>query len=289
MQTFRLGLKSLLLHKLRSGLAVLGILIGVTAVIWLVAIGEGVSYQAQERIKELGATNIIVRSIKPAQNSSSMSGGFIMAYGLLRDDYKRISETIPTIRRSIPLREISKEARYLDKTAETRLVGCTPEYLEINHLVVARGRFLEDRDIEASDNVCVIADETATQLFPYRDPIGQAIQIDNDFYTIIGQTATRQASGNIGGSFSGQNFNRDVYIPLSTLRVRIGDQVITSRQGSREGELVELSQVTLTVGTMEQVDDTADIIRILLQKYHKIEDYSIVVPKELLREAANLR
>ena len=64
-QTLRLGLKSLLLHKLRSGLAILGILIGVTAVIWLVAMGEGVSYQAQQQIKDLGANNIIVRSTKP--------------------------------------------------------------------------------------------------------------------------------------------------------------------------------------------------------------------------------
>ena len=60
-----MGFKSLMLHKLRSGLAMLGILIGVTAVIWLVALGEGVSYQAQQQIKELGATNIIVRSVKP--------------------------------------------------------------------------------------------------------------------------------------------------------------------------------------------------------------------------------
>ena len=67
LQQLRLGFRSLLLHKLRSALAVLGILIGVTAVIWLVALGEGVSYQAQQQIKNLGATSIIVRSIKPTE------------------------------------------------------------------------------------------------------------------------------------------------------------------------------------------------------------------------------
>ena len=71
LRTLRLGFFSLLLHKLRSGLAVLGILIGITAVIWLVALGEGVSYQAQQQIKDLGADNIIVRSVKPAQQSSN--------------------------------------------------------------------------------------------------------------------------------------------------------------------------------------------------------------------------
>ena len=90
-QTIRIGISSLLLHKLRSGLAVLGILIGITAVIWLVAMGEGVSYQAQQQIKDLGANNIIVRSVKPAQVSSSGSGrSLFLEYGLLRDDYRRI-------------------------------------------------------------------------------------------------------------------------------------------------------------------------------------------------------
>ena len=93
--TFRLGVYSLLLHKLRSGLAVLGILIGITAVIWLVAMGEGVSYQAQQQIKDLGANNIIVRSVKPSQTSSKLGTSLFFPYGVLRDDYKRIITNIP--------------------------------------------------------------------------------------------------------------------------------------------------------------------------------------------------
>ena len=84
-----------MLHKLRSGLAILGILIGVTAVIWLVAMGEGVSYQAQQQIKDLGANNIIVRSTKPPADATR-GGGFVIAYGLLRDDYDRIVANVPT-------------------------------------------------------------------------------------------------------------------------------------------------------------------------------------------------
>src|ERR1044071_6607811 len=112
LQTVRLGMFSLLLHKLRSGLAVLGILIGVTAVIWLVAMGEGVSYQAQQQIKELGANNIIVRSIKPPSDSTR-GGGFVMAYGLLRDDYERMVTNIPTLLQAVPMREIRKEVRFM--------------------------------------------------------------------------------------------------------------------------------------------------------------------------------
>src|SRR5688572_22408371 len=145
------------MHKLRSSLAILGILIGVTAVIWLVAMGEGVSYQAQQQIKELGANNIIVRNVKPPQDSSSNQRGFfsVTEYGLLRDDYKRIVNTIPTIKQAVPLREISKEARFLGRTTPVRIVACTPDYRELNNLRVEQGRFLTDSD--KANNVAVIA------------------------------------------------------------------------------------------------------------------------------------
>src|SRR5574341_1982362 len=96
-----LGLKSVMLHKLRSGLAMLGILIGVMAVIWLVALGEGVSYQAQEQIKELGATNIIVKSVKPTQGISGGRGSSsVVEYGLTQIDYERIVSGVPKIGRA---------------------------------------------------------------------------------------------------------------------------------------------------------------------------------------------
>src|SRR5205085_7228125 len=92
-------------------------------------------------------------------------------------------------------------------------------------------------------------------------------------------------SGGIGGSMSGQDYNLDVYIPLATLRARIGDQILNARSGSREGEVVELSQITVTVGDINQVDPTADMIRAMLERHHKNVDYAVIVPKELLREA----
>ncbi len=291
LRTLRLGFKSLLLHKLRSGLATLGILIGVTAVIWLVALGEGVSYQAQQQIKELGATNIIVRSVKPpAQSSRADRTSFIVEYGLTRDDFDRIVSIVPHVKRAVPLREIRKEVRYQSRLTDARFIGATPDYFDMNHLAMNRGRFLTDRDVDRVDNVCVIADGIAKQLFPYEDPIGRSLQIEDTFYVIVGQTANRTPSASIGGSLEGRDYNFDVYIPLSTLRARIGDLVITARSGSREGEIVQLSQITVTVGDVSQVEEAAQIITTLLEKFHnKSLDYSITVPKELLRQAEMLR
>ena len=106
-QIIRLGLKSLFLQKMRSALAALGIFIGTTTVIWLVAMGEGVSYQAQQQILELGATNIIVRSVEP--NASGGDKNRVKSYGLLRADFRRILSNVPTITRAVPIRELRRE------------------------------------------------------------------------------------------------------------------------------------------------------------------------------------
>jgi putative ABC transport system permease protein len=289
LKKLRLGFNSLFLHKLRSGLAVLGILIGVTAVIWLVAMGEGVSYQAQQQIKDLGATNIIVRSVKPPQESSRTGGGFFIEYGLLRADYDRIISNVPTIRQAVAMREIRREIRNGDRVVDAKLVGCTPEYMDLNHLNMSRGRYLSDGDLDRAENYAVLADKAAQILFPYENPVGRTVQVGSDFYKVIGQTAQRTASAAIGGSLEAREYDLDVYIPLSTLRWRIGDMVLTARSGSREGEIVQLSQITLMVDELDEVDEAADIIRTLLEKYHKNADFAVVVPKELLRQAEMMR
>ncbi|MCA9071726.1 MAG: ABC transporter permease, partial [Planctomycetaceae bacterium] len=285
-RAMKFGFKSLLAHKLRSSLAMLGILIGVTAVIWLVALGEGVSYQAQQQIKELGATNIILKSVKPTAGGRGM-----IVYGLTRDDFRKIIQ-LPTVKNAVPMREIRRTAFYGQwEKFDVQLVGCTPEYFQINRLEMDRGRFLTDRDIEQTDNVAVLASEVAEHFFPFENPIGKMILIDQDFYRIVGVTKNRQATASIGGSFEGRNFNTDVYTPLSTLRARVGDQVNVSTSGF-EGEEVELNQITVTATDIEHVEQTADLIEILLNrdKSHQLnQDYSVTVPKELLRQAEMVR
>src|SRR5262245_3957596 len=95
LRAWLLGLKSLMLHPMRSLLTILGIFIGVASVIWLLAIGEGISQQAQKQIEGLGAQNIMVRSRKPLTVPESSANSFILAYGLLREDFTHIVDTIP--------------------------------------------------------------------------------------------------------------------------------------------------------------------------------------------------
>ena len=286
-QTIVLGVKSLLVQKMRAGLAALGIFIGTSTVIWLVAMGEGVSYRAQQQILELGAKNVIVRTKEPNAGSDQEANTRVKTYGLLRADYRRIIENIPSISRAIPMRELRFELRLDDRTADAKLVGCVEDYLELNQLAISRGRWLSPRD--RGEKVVVLAHDTARRLFPYENPIGRTIWVGSDFYKVIGQTKPRTASAAIGGSLDSRDYNLDAYIPLETLRRRVGDLVMKRVGGGTGfdfvGEKVELSQITVEVSDIELVDETAQIIENLLKKYHDKEDYAVVVPRELLRQA----
>lgn len=288
LQIVQLGLKSLMLQKMRAGLAALGIFIGTTTVIWLVAMGEGVSYQAQQQIKELGATNIIVRTKKPnSAGDERDANSRIKIFGLLRDDYRRIVENIPSIRRAVPMRELRFELRLGNRRADAVLVGCIEDYLQLNRLEICRGRWLTPRD--RGKKVIVLADGTAKHLFPYENPIGKTIWVGSEFYVVVGQTRPRMASAAIGGSLDARDYNMDAYIPLKTLRHRVGDLVMKRVGGEFQGEHVELSQITVGVDDIEDVDETAAIINNLLERYHDQDDYAVVVPKELLQQAERTR
>jgi len=292
LRTWRLGVKSLLLHPMRTGLTVLGIFIGVASVIWLLAIGEGISQEAQRQIEGLGADNIMVRSIKPLNPPEGSASNFIMAYGLLREDYDTLVDTIPTIKSALPIREIRREVRYGDRSVDGRVVGCTPEYAEVTRLFIDRGHFITDAEVKLAQNHCVLAAKIVDRLFPYEDPLGRRIYLleHNDYYTVVGVCRDRAPTAAIGGSLDAQDFSNDIYIPISTMRKRIGDTVVMRSGGSREGETLELNQITLRIDGIENVQKTAALVEETLQKNHgKLLDTKVIVPLELLEQAKRTR
>ena len=295
LRTLILGIKSLLLHPLRSLLTVLGIFIGVASVIWLLAIGEGISRKAQEQIESLGADNIIVRTIKPpnevlSQGNQGGRGMQVPEYGLTREDFARLSETIPTVVQAIPVREVRETFQNASRKVDGRLVGCTSDYIEITKQQLFEGRFLDEMDDSKLRDFCVLASKTAEILFPYEDPIGRLVRIGENYnFTVIGVMQSRAPSAAAGGSLDSQDFSYDIYIPINTFRARIGDTVVRRLSGSFEGQTVQLNQITLKIDSVENVTETAEIIKLDLAAHHKYEDYGITVPLELLEQAKTTR
>lgn len=282
------GVKSLVLHPLRSLLTVLGIFIGVASVIWLLAIGEGISRSVQKQIESLGAENIIVRTVKPPSEENTGQRG-ASPYGLTRDDWARLKETIPGVKSAVPLREVRREFRYESQLLDGRLVGCTTEYAEMLRLSISRGRFFSTTDEADRSNVCVLASEAADRLFPYQDPIGRNVRADMQYYRVIGVLKPRGPTASIGGSLDSQDFSRDVYVPLATLWARVGDVIMTRRAGSFEREIVQLNQVTVRVSDVKHVLETAEIVKQTLAQHHRKQDFAVTVPLELLEQARTTR
>jgi putative ABC transport system permease protein len=280
-----LSFKSVSVHRLRSTLSILGIFLGVASVILMLAVGEGARHEALQQIQDLGATNIIVRSVKPAKDDQQTQQQGLLSYGLTAQDVDRIGETIPTVKSVTPMREFRQDLRYHDRKLEGRVVSVMPNFLEMNGLRLSRGRFITDLDNERFANVAVLGAETAQILFPFEDPIGRSVHIgDAHYYQVVGVTEARAPSTGVG-SLGPQEYNRDVYIPYMTDRVRFGKLVIYHRAGTWQAEKLEISQITVAVDRTEHVRETAAIITGVLDQYHTQKDTSVTVPLDLLEKA----
>lgn len=285
-RTVALGVRSLLLHKLRSFLTMLGILFGVASVVAMLAIGEGASEEAQAKFLELGSTNVIARSIKPSADSESSAGmasrsarGVI--YGLTFRDLEVISGTISGVERVVGVRSVLKPTNYGARSLEARVSGTTNEFLDVARVQIDRGRFLSAADDLRRANVVVIGEEVRRQLFPFEDPMGKSIAIGGESFAIIGTMGAR--GGSSEKNFEGSDEDKVCYIPLGTMETRFGFIDVQRSAGSRSTEQVELHEVRVRAINLEAVPDVAQAVRDVLKRTHEKDDVQVIVPLELLR------
>jgi putative ABC transport system permease protein len=287
--TVRLGVKSLLLHKLRSVLTMLGIIFGVCSVIAMLAIGEGASYEAQQAIKKLGSQNIILRSLKPPEDAkpSGIGRGQALDYGLTYQDGARIQATIPGVVHVLPVRIIRENVRFAQNEVPCQIIGTLPSYLRIVGLDVARGRFITQTDELNRDNICVLTASLAQRLFPYQDPLTESIKIGSFYYRVVGLVREKNMpeQRTQAGKMEGEPLDSNVYIALSTARSRFGDVIIRRTAGSIEMEKVELHQLTIQMEDVAAVEMADPEIKHLLGRFHRKIDYESIVPLQLLRQA----
>ncbi|MCD6051720.1 MAG: macB 1 [Verrucomicrobia bacterium] len=288
MRLFRLGLRSIWMHRLRSVLTMLGIVFGVCSVIAMLAIGEGASFEAQEQIKNLGSQNIILRSVKPPEEQRVMDKGsqsFVMQYGLTEKDIKRITLTIPGIESAIPARMLRDYVWNISRRVDTEIVATVTEYAVMRNLRVAKGRFFSDLDSQQKASVCVLGAEMAGALFPLDSPLGRDVRVGGIYYRVIGILEPQgKGVAEITGS-AAETYLHRMFIPLETARLRYGEIVSKQRQGSYEAEKVQFHEVTVKVANGQEVVATSEAINEVMSRNHEKKDYQLVVPLELLQRA----
>ena len=285
LRNIRLGIKTLMLHSLRSVLTMLGVVFGVASVVAMLAVGEGASKEALERIRKLGSTNIIVTSVKPMEDEASGStrSPFSMSmYGLLYEDEHRARETFTNIERTVPVKVVRKEGRLGSRTLDLRVIGTTPHWFELIRRPMIAGRTLAPRDAREKAGVVVLTEYGARRLLATKRSIGHSLRIGGQYYEVIGIV---QSEGGQGSSVQTPDQEIDAYIPIEVARERYGDVFTLFTSGSMLRESVQLHQMIVQVSSTALVEPVAEGLDRMLKLSHPKVDYRISVPLALLRQA----
>ncbi len=280
---FYLGVKNLLLHKLRSLLTMLGLVFGVGSVVAMLAIGEGASEEALARIRKLGSHNIIVTAQKPTEESDSNSRVRVSIYGLLYEDNERILETIPTVESTVPVKSMRRDARFRERSLEIRVVGTTEGWFDLVQRPLLAGRSITAEDVANASSVVVLTEFGARKLLATESAVGDTIRMAGNVYHVIGIVQSESATD---GSMQTPDQETDAYIPISTAREHYGDVFFQNKQGANIREQVELHQIIVSVREERDVEATAALIERTLAVFHKKKDYEVRVPLALLRQSA---
>lgn len=288
LEIVRLGLRNLALHKLRSTLTSLGIILGVAAVIIVVSIGEGNKQATLREIRSLGATNIILRSEKPPQSSTAItSTTLIVRYGIERLDLRRLEEYLPDARLMVPLKAVGSEVRRRNERTLSQVFGTIPALAEAANLRVRPGgRYLLPEDVVSAAPVAVIGSEIADDFFRLEDPVGKDLKVDSQVFTVIGVLEPVGLAGGAGAALVGRDLNKDVHIPISSAERQFGDVQVQRQSGAFNNQEVQISEIYLQSDTTEGVIDlAARASRIMEIAHPDLRDVQIIVPYELLQNA----
>ena len=209
----RIALRALRVNKLRSTLTMLGIIIGVAAVITMIAVGAGAQARVEEQIKSLGSNLILLLP------GSVTSGGVRMGSGsrntLTEDDSYAIQREIAHVQAAAPQLRGTGQVVAGNSNWSTVFYGITPEYFEVRNWVVASGRGFEAADLTGSAKVALLGETVARNLFGDADPVGQAIRIRKVPFVVVGTLEPK------GQSLMGQDQDDVILMPISSARNRV--------------------------------------------------------------------
>jgi putative ABC transport system permease protein len=260
----RLGLRTLLVHKLRSTLSILGVVFGVAAVTAVSAVGEGARREALAQIGGLGIDSVTLKS-RPVTPASPHPG-------LRLSDVSAVSAVVPHVVAAAPVREATVSAQAGGRQTDAGVVGTTPSYQAAARLHVAAGRFLSDLDVADHKRVAVLGASVAAALFPVGDARGQRVQLGGDWFDVVGVLEGRATARGRVGPIRTRDVNRAVFVPLPSL-----DRGTDPRPDG-------VDEIVLRVGDAAHVAPAAEVARAVVQRTSGGTDFDVIVPREILRQ-----
>ncbi len=262
---------TMITHKLRSFLTILGVVIGVAAVIILMSVGKGTTASIISSISSLG-TNLVY--VQPGSTTSGgVRSGFGSASTLTLEDAKAIANEISNITAVAPYATSNAQVIFGSNNMNVRITGVTIEYQEVLNIVVTEGDFFTQYQYDTKAKVALLGSQVASTLFGTDDPVGQKIKMSNTVFTVIGLLESK-------GSSMMNSTDQTILIPLTTLQGMMSSSVTATGQHT-------INSIDVLVTDKDQMSTVKDDITALLQTRHKIalgadNDFSVSSSDELI-------
>jgi putative ABC transport system permease protein len=251
----RVAMRALAVNKLRSALTMLGIIIGVGAVIVMIAVGGGAQARVEEQIRSLGSNLLLILS------GTTTAGGVRMGFGsnltISEDDAAAISREIPEALAAPALRG-SAQLVWGNQNWSTVIFGVTPDYFEVRQWAFAAGGPFDATDVAGATKVCLIGQTVARQLFGGVNPVGQQIRIRRVPFTVIGVLEAK------GQSMMGTDQDDLVLMPISTARKRVLGATALAKQRS-------VGTIWVQVREGYDMKVAEEQVRALLRQRHRLQ------------------
>ena len=269
-EVIRVALRALARNKMRTLLTMLGIIIGVGAVICTVAIGQGAGAQVQKQIQSLGVNMMMVFS--GSVSTSGVRMGSQATKTLTADDAQAILHNVPNITAVSPVVFSPVQVVAGNQNWFTRAQGALPDLLQVRNWPVVAGSSFSQRDVDVAANVCVVGNTVAQQLFGDQDPVGQTIRIKNLPFRILGKLETKGQSG------IGQDQDDIIIMPYTTLQKKIAG-------------ITWVQSIFMSASSQEAMQPAQEAIAALLRQRHHLrpgedDDFMMRSPNEMANAAA---
>ena len=263
-------------HKLRSSLTMLGIIIGITAVIALMSIGRGVEADILSEIEKLGSNVVFITPGWTTEEEAWAAGG--SAQTLTQEDAEAIAEQVPSVSSVAPVLASNLQAVVGDENIRAQVFGVTPEHMQVNNLEIAHGAFFTEYDYQRGAKVAVLGSDVKETLFGDADPIGQQMRMGGIVVRVIGVLEGKEA---MEGSPDDV-----IFIPLTTF------QQTVYQPRTAQGDHV-VHYITLTVSEGEQAGYVVEEITELLRSRHQLaanadDDFEIISMQEIIETVSEI-
>jgi putative ABC transport system permease protein len=272
-----MGLSSLLVHKLRSLLTMLGMIFGVGAVVAMLSITAGAQKEMISYIDLLGVNNIIVEA-KEAADANELQTHRAVSPGLTFRDFRAISENVPGLEALTP-RKRFKPQKLLPKITQELppLIGVLPNFAQINSLKPVAGRFFTAEENDRSAPVCVLGETAKVNLLGYDNAIGKYVKVNELWLQVIGVLAQQSTADTDVEGMESANRNNTIIAPLNTVMRRFEDNNSYLKD--------EIDGIYLKVAAGTDSIETSNVVSAILAATHKdAGDFTVIVPAGLLKQ-----